>query len=137
MSHEHREDKCRKAEIFELHSEACRNTNFRKEVLTGKKLQVTVMCIPRGGEVGLEVHECTDQLIRVENGSAKVFFGEKENCVKCAGTAECGDVIFVPAGTWHNVVNNGMCSLKLSSVYAPPHHPVGTVHRTKCDADRE
>lgn len=122
--------------VINIGQAALQNPNFRTAVWTGCHLQMTVMCIPPCGEIGLEVHGDTDQLIRVEQGTAAVKIG------KCAEKADyqqniCkGDVVFIPAGTWHNVVNTGRNALKVSSVYAPPNHPRGTVHFTKSDAER-
>ena len=115
---------------------ACRNQSFRTELWTGQYLQMTLMCIPVRGEIGLEVHEDTDQYIRLEQGMAAAFFGECRNNLDSKIELRCGDAIFVPAGTWHNIINIGNMPLKISSVYAPPHHPRGTVHQTKADADR-
>lgn len=113
---------------------AQQNLNFRKAFWTGDYLQVTLMCIPTCCEIGLEMHADTDQLIRVESGRAMVCMGacKDELDIRCCLNA--GDAVLVPAGVWHNICNAGNCPLKLSSVYAPPHHPRGTVHRTKEDA---
>lgn len=111
------------------------NQNFRTAVWTGTHLQWTVMCIPVCGEIGLEMHPNTDQLIRIEEGQASVRMGkskEKLTFQRCLGV---GDAILVPCGTWHNVVNSGSRPLKLSSLYAPTQHPRGTVHRTKADEE--
>ena len=116
---------------------AQQNQNFRTEFWTGCHLQMTLMCIPACGDIGVEMHPNTDQVIRVEEGRAVVHMGEcKENldvqCCLCAG-----DAFLIPGGTWHNVMNNGKCPLKLSSFYAPPQHLRGTIHRTKADAEHE
>ena len=114
---------------------AGQNQNFRTAFWTGCHLQMTLMSIPICREIGLEMHPDTDQFIRVECGQAIVCGGtckEKMDFQYCLNT---GDGIFVPAGTWHNVFNTGNCPLKLSSIYAPPHHPKETVHCTKADAD--
>lgn len=116
---------------------ALQNSNFRTAVWTGCRLQMTVMCIPPCGEVGLEAHGDTDQLIRVEQGMAVVKFGRCVNQPDYQQTMCKGDAVFIPAGTWHNIVNIGRNALKVSSVYAPPNHPKGTVHFTKADAERE
>lgn len=113
---------------------ARQNQNFRTAFWTGSHLQMTLMHIPVCGEIGLEVHPDTDQLIRVESGRALVSVGACRESVDFQCRLSTGEGIFVPAGTWHNVRNTGDCPLKLSSVYAPPHHPRGTVHRTKEDA---
>lgn len=113
------------------------NNYFRRELWTGTHLQITVMSIPVGGEVGKEIHEELDQFLVVEQGSAAVFMGKSEERLDYVGSAEKGDGILVPAGTYHNVLNDGRIPLKLYSVYAPPKHPVGTLQKTKADADRE
>ena len=97
---------------------------------------MTLMHLPPRGEIGLEMHEDVDQLLRVEQGYALVKMGA---CRQKPDTQQCisrGDVIFVPAGTWHNVINIGNMPLNISSIYAPPNHPRGTVHRTKEEAER-
>lgn len=121
--------------VVQLSKAALYNTFFRRELWTGEHLQITVMCIPVGGEVGKEIHEDLDQLLVVEQGSAAVFMGETED-ISFVGDATEGSGILVPAGTYHNVLNDGRIPLKLYSVYAPPKHPVGTLQRTKADADR-
>ena len=98
---------------------------------------MTVMCIPPCGEIGLEVHSDTDQLIRVEQGTAAVKIGKCKNQLDFQQNICKGDAVFIPAGTWHNIVNTGRNVLKVSSVYAPPNHRRGTVHLTKADAERE
>ena len=113
------------------------NPNYRTTLWTGKHLQLTLMCIPAGGEIGLEAHPNTDQFLRVESGSCLVMMGPQKNALQCRRRVQSGCAIFVPAGTWHNVVNTGRCPLKLSSIYAPPEHPHGTVHATKAVADLE
>lgn len=117
--------------VTNIPREAVQNRNFRKAIWTGEHLQMTLMSIPPYGEIGMEMHSDTDQVIRVEQGRAVVKFGK---CCKHTDSQQPmgpGDAVFVPAGTWHNVVNAGRTPLKLSSVYAPPHHPRGTVHATK------
>ena len=111
------------------------NRYFRREMWTGEHAQITVMSIPVGGEVGKEVHEDTDQILVVEQGSAAVFMATEEGDLPFVGAATEGWAILVPAGTYHNIVNDGRVPLKMFSVYAPPKHPVGTLHRTKEEAD--
>lgn len=110
---------------------ANRNDNFRESIWTGKYLQTTIMSIPRGNDIGVELHKDTDQYITVEHGNAMALLGEKENCLDKRYNLMQGDSIFIPAGVWHNIVNMGRCALKLSSVYAPPHHPKCTVEENK------
>ena len=115
---------------------AAYNTNFRTAIWTGCHLQMTLMSIPACGEIGQEIHQDTDQYIRVEQGYAVVSMGANKNRMDVVQNMRRGDAVFVPAGTWHNIVNAGRMPLNLSSIYAPPHHPKGTVHRTKEDAER-
>jgi mannose-6-phosphate isomerase-like protein (cupin superfamily) len=105
------------------------NQNFRTAIWTGKHLQTTLMCIPPGGEIGLEVHPDTDQLLFIAEGCGITQMGEcKENAIYQQPLYECS-AVFVPCGMWHNVVNTGSKPLKLFSVYAPPEHPHGTVEK--------
>lgn len=110
------------------------NQNFRTAFWTGKHLQVTLMSIPVGGEIGLELHEETDQFIRITEGCATIMFGLNENSVRAVRRATAGQGIFIPAGIWHNLKNAGNRALKLYSVYAPPHHPAGLTQETASDA---
>ena len=110
---------------------AWQNNNFRESIWTGKYLQTTLMSIERGKDIGVELHSDTDQYIRVEYGMAMAFTGNCENHLDDKHRLCAGDAIYIPAGTWHNIVNIGRCALKLSSVYAPPHHPKCTVEKNK------
>lgn len=111
------------------------NDKFRVAIWTGGCVQMTLMCIEPHDDIGMEVHEDTDQIIRVECGRAMVKMGKSPRRLECCKCIEEGDVVFVPAGTWHDIINTEDTPLKLSSVYAPPHHPRGTVHCTKADAE--
>jgi mannose-6-phosphate isomerase-like protein (cupin superfamily) len=111
------------------------NMNFRTALWTGPNLQLTLMCIPRNGEIGLEIHPDTDQFIRIEQGNGITMMGKQKEHIDFQQCISEDDVILVPAGTWHNIVNTGWCPLKLYTIYAPPEHPHGTVHRTKAEAD--
>lgn len=113
--------------------EARDNNNYRSALWTGCNLQMTLMSIPVCGEIGLEVHEDTDQYIRVEHGKAMVLIGECKNNPDMRQVMTMGDGVFIPVGYWHNIINIGNCPLKLSSVYAPPHHPWGTVQETNME----
>ena len=110
-------------------------TILEKAIWTGEYLQVTVMSIPAGGEIGLEMHDDLEQFIKVERGCADVYMGDTKQTVKFMGKVNADYAILIPAGVWHNVINACSCPLKVYSVYAPPKHPFGTVHKTKLDSD--
>lgn len=114
---------------------AKKNQNYRAAVWTGENLQMTVMSIPTQCETGVEVHPDTDQMLRVEDGQGLVRVGCSEDQLNCKQKLDIGDAVFIPAGVWYNFMNTGECNLKLSSVYAPPEHARGTVHRTKEEAE--
>lgn len=116
---------------------ARQNPNFRTAFWTGCHLQMTLMCIPVCGEIGVEMHPDTDQFIRVEEGQALGLVGDCREKLDVQYRLHVGDALFVPGGTWHNVLNNGSCPLKLSSFYAPAQHPWGTIHRTKAETAYE
>ena len=113
------------------------NENFRTTLWTGCHMQLTLMSIPVGGDIGVEMHEDVDQFIRIESGRARVMIGKCRNALCEEGRMDEDDAVIVPAGTWHNVINVGRTPLKLYSIYAPPKHPRGTVHSTKEDAARD
>lgn len=110
------------------------NTNFRTTLWTGKHLQVTLMAIPVGGEVGLEQHMDIDQFLRIEEGQGRVMMGDSRDSLTFTQVAEEDFAIFVPAGKWHNIINTGDEVLKLYSIYSPAEHPHGTVHQTMQEA---
>lgn len=111
------------------------NPFYRRALWTGCHLQLTLMSIPACGEIGLEVHPENDQFLRIERGCGNVMMGSCRDSLTYQRSIGSGDAIFVPAGTWHNVVNTGKAPLKLYAIYAPPHHPRGTLHRTKAESD--
>jgi mannose-6-phosphate isomerase-like protein (cupin superfamily) len=121
--------------VVDIEHATLSNENYRTTLWTGAHLQMTVMMIEPGRDIGLEVHEHGDQFIRVESGKARVQMGPSEHDLPFE--REVGDdwVILVPAGTWHNVVNVGDGPLKVYALYAPPEHAHGTVHATKADSD--
>lgn len=106
------------------------NPFFRQVLFTGKHSQLVVMCLQPGEEIGDEVHAAVDQFFRLEEGEAKFVLDGKEEHV--VGN---GDAVVVPAGTRHNVINTSSTkALRLYTIYSPPNHPDGTVHKTKADA---
>ncbi len=105
------------------------NNYFRQVIYTGQHEQLVVMSLLPQEEIGMEVHEITDQFLRIEKGEGKVIMNGEEKLIKE------GDAIVVPAGIQHNVVNTSSTEkLKLYTVYSPPHHKDGTVHKTKAEA---
>ncbi len=110
------------------------NDNYRTTLWTGANLQMTLMAIQPGQDIGLEVHQDTDQFLRIEQGEAKVSIGPDKDSMQ-TWSATDGDGVFVPAGSWHNLESVGSEALKLYSIYAPSHHPHGTVHTTRAEAD--
>jgi mannose-6-phosphate isomerase-like protein (cupin superfamily) len=113
------------------------NDNFRTVIHTGEHSQLTLMSVPPGGEVGWEAHPHLDQFLRLEQGRARLDFGRTGEAVDESHDIEDDWALIVPAGVWHNVVNTGDQDLKLYSIYSPPEHPEGTVHRTKAEADAD
>jgi mannose-6-phosphate isomerase-like protein (cupin superfamily) len=105
------------------------NQDFRREVVTAEHGQVVLMTIPPGEEIGEEVHEGIDQLLAFVEGEAEAIVDDESSPVGP------GQAVLVPGGTRHNVRNTGDSPLRLWTVYAPPEHSPGTVHRTKADAD--
>lgn len=106
------------------------NSNFRQVLFTGKKTQLVLMSLKPGEEIGEEVHDKVDQFFRFEAGEGKVIIDEQEYEVKD------GDAVIVPAGSKHNIVNvSSSEDLKLYTLYSPPNHPDGTVHKTKTEAE--
>jgi len=105
------------------------NSNFRQVLYTGKHMQLVVMSLLVGEEIGKEVHETTDQFFRVEEGTLKFVVNGEETVLGEDG------VFIVPAGSEHNVINVGEGVAKIYTIYAPPNHPDGTIHKTKAEAE--
>lgn len=110
------------------------NTLFRTALWTGEHMQLTLMRIPIGEDIGLEMHEDTDQFLRIEDGDGIVEMGSTKNNLTFRRPLSEDIITIIPAGTWHNITNTGDEPLKLYSIYAPPEHPHSTVHPTKADA---
>ena len=115
-----------------IETQTLENTNFRKVLHTSEFQQLVVMSIPVDGEIGQEVHDENDQFIRIESGEAEATIDGRK--IKLGDD----DVIIIPKGAEHNVVNTSKDSdLKLYTIYSPPHHKDGTVHATKAEADAD
>ncbi|KKO54134.1 cupin domain-containing protein [Paenibacillus sp. DMB20] len=110
------------------------NNHYRTALWTGKYLQVTLMSINVGEDIGLEVHPTTDQFIRIEEGQGLVQMGDSRDNLNFQVMAYDDYAIMIPAGKWHNITNTGNRPLKVYVIYAPPEHPYGTVHETKAIA---
>ena len=135
MAHRAIEDKGPHPFAVNIETATLGNENYRSTLWTGKYLQVTVMSIEPGHDIGLEVHHDHDQFLRIEAGRGRVQMGPSKD--KLAFDREVSDdwAILVPAGSWHNITNIGQEPLKVYSLYAPPEHPHGTVHVTKAESD--
>lgn len=113
------------------------NPNYRTVAWTGKYLQVTLMSIPVGESIGLEVHPETDQFIRIDQGTGRCVMGLTKDNLEFVEPVEDGSAVQVPAGYWHDIENTGDEPLKLYTVYAPSHHAQGIVQETAEDAKRD
>lgn len=121
--------------VVDVEAATIENTAFRVAKWTGTNMQMTLMSIEPGDDIGLEVHEDHDQFLRVEQGIGFVQMGPGVNELTFEQDVEADCAIFVPAGSWHNVTNTGTEPLKLYSIYAPAEHAHGTIHETKEEAD--
>lgn len=119
--------------VVDIEKETLDNDTFRTALWTGEQFQVTVMSIPVGGDVGLEVHTEEDQFLRLESGRGKVQMGPEKDNFTLEQKVGADWAVIVPKGVWHNITNIGDEPMKLYSIYAPPHHPHGTVHQTQAD----
>lgn len=111
------------------------NDTFRTALWTGKYLQVTLMSINVGEEIGLELHSDLDQFIRIEEGTGIVEMGDEKNNLTFKKNVYENYAFIIPAGKWHNLKNIGNTPIKLYSIYAPPAHKAGTIHNTKEDEE--
>lgn len=118
--------------ITNIEQDTLDNKNFRKVLYTSAHGQVVVMSLLPNEEIGMEVHEISDQFFRVEGGEGKVIIDGEEAIISD------GFAIVVPAGSMHNVINTSSeKSLKLYTIYMPPHHKEGIIHVSKADAEKD
>ena len=117
--------------VIDIKKATLHNNTFRTALWTGNHLQLTLMCIPVGGDIGLEVHPNVDQFLRIEDGHGLTQMGSSKDNLYLQQPVYDDFAIFIPAGTWHNIINTGNKPLKLYSIYAPPNHPKGVIHQTK------
>ncbi|MFZ9536236.1 MAG: cupin domain-containing protein [Vulcanococcus sp.] len=113
------------------------NRSFRSTQWTGRSLQMTVMSLQPGEEIGLEKHDQGDQFIRVEQGVGRVVMGATKDQLTFERQLSDGWAVLIPGGYWHNIINSGLKPLKVYVIYAPPEHPAGTVHNTSKDAEAD
>lgn len=114
--------------VTNIEKDTLANDNFRKVLYTAEHMQLVVMSLEVGEEIGMETHPEHDQFIRIDQGSAKAILNGEES------ELEDGSCVVIPSGIEHNIVNTGEGKLKLYTIYAPAEHPDGTVHATKADA---
>lgn len=119
-----------KGYITNIEKETVENTDYRRVLYTSKNSQLVLMSIAPGEEIGEEVHHL-DQFLRFEEGEGEVIIDGAVTAVSD------GDAVIIPEGARHNVINTGETNLKLYSLYAPPEHKDGTIHKTKADAQEE
>jgi mannose-6-phosphate isomerase-like protein (cupin superfamily) len=118
--------------VTNIERDVLANDNFRKVIHTSKFGQIVLMSLLPKEEIGMEVHETTDQFFRVDSGEGKVIIDGEESKI------ENGTAILVPAGSQHNVINTSSNkSLKLYTIYMPPHHKDGVIHKTRAKAEAD
>jgi mannose-6-phosphate isomerase-like protein (cupin superfamily) len=115
---------------FDLEQATRDNQNYRTVVWSGRYLQVTLMSIPVGSDIGLEAHPQTDQFLRLDAGRGRVQMGAAKDRLTFDEEVSDGWCVLIPAGTWHNVSNIGDEPMQLYAIYAPAHHKPGKVHKT-------
>jgi len=114
--------------LKDINGQCRQNTYFRHVLTTGPNTQVVIMSIKPGEDIGEETHPDNDQVLYLLSGSGKAVLDHQESDYKA------GDLVLVPAGRLHNFINTGSGDLKIITAYSPPHHPDGTVHKTKAEA---
>lgn len=123
--------------VVNIDKATMQNQNYRTALWTGEYLQLTLMSINVGGDIGLEMHPNVDQFIRIEDGYGLIKMGSEKDKLNYQREINGNYAVVIPAGTWHNLINVGNRPLKLYSIYAPPQHPFGTIHETKRIAEEE
>ena len=120
--------------VVNINEATLQNITYRTALWTGDHLQVTLMSLNPGEDIGLEMHPELDQFLRIEQGQGIVQMGKRRDQLNFQRNVYDDFAILIPAGTWHNLTNTGTEPLRLYSIYAPPNHPFGTVHETKAEA---
>lgn len=124
-------------DAFDLERATLENEDYRIVAWSGRYLQMTLMSIPVGGDIGLEKHAETDQFLRLDGGRGRAQIGPSKDQLQFDREVTDGWCVFVPAGAWHNVTNLGDEPLQLYTIYAPAHHKPGKVQRTAAEAEAD
>ena len=119
---------------FDIETATRENTDYRAVAWSGRHLQVTLMSIPVGGDIGLEAHPETDQFLRLEAGSGRAQMGVTKGKPSFERDVSDGWCVLVPAGTWHNITNTGTTPMQVYAIYAPAHHTPNKVQATAAAA---
>ena len=122
---------------FDVEAATTENTNYRTVAWSGTHLQVTLMSIPVGESIGLEMHRDTNQFLRLDAGRGKAQMGPEKDKLTIEQDVSDGWCVLVPAGTWHNITNTGDQPMQLYAVYAPVHHAAGKIQHTAHDAESD
>ena len=122
---------------FDVERATKENANYRSVAWSGRFLQVTLMSIPVGGDIGLEAHPETDQFLRLEAGRGRVQMGSAKNHLSFDEEVADGWCVLVPAGTWHNITNIGTTPMQVYAIYAPAHHAPGKIQATAAVAEAD
>jgi len=122
---------------FDIERATKENTNYRSVAWSGRYLQVTLMSIPAGGDIGLEAHPETDQFLRLEAGVGRVRMGAEKDKPTFEKDVSDGWCVLVPAGTWHNITNIGSTPMRVYAIYAPAHHTPDKVQATAAAAEAD
>ncbi|MFN7023424.1 MAG: cupin domain-containing protein [Pseudorhizobium sp.] len=123
--------------VFDIEQATKTNPNYRSVAWSGRYMQLTLMSIPVGSDIGLEAHPETDQFLRIDGGSGRVQMGAAKGELTLEQDVSDGWCVLVPAGTWHNITNTGETPMQVYAIYAPAHHTPGKVHATAAIAEAD
>lgn len=126
-----------KPQSFDMEQATKDNKNYRSVAWSGRNLQVTLMSIPVGEDIGLEAHPETDQFLRLDAGQGRVQMGGSKDKLTFDKEVSNGWCVLVPAGTWHNITNTGKTPMQVYTIYAPAHHKPGKVQATAAEAEAD
>ena len=126
-----------KPQSFDIEKATKENANYRSVAWSGRYLQVTLMSIPAGHDIGLEAHPETDQFLRLDAGRGRVQMGATKDKLTFETDVSDGWCVLGPAGTWHNITNIGTTPMQVYAIYAPAHHAPGKVQATAAVAEAD